>query len=92
MARQGTAADALSLLPLLDGEHPDMVRLAASCIVSWNATEFFGDVEAAVRSLPEGERFLKIVARDGEAIAVPAPAKLNEARPVKAIRPGAKDR
>jgi hypothetical protein len=85
---QGNAEHALLLLPHLEARNPDVVNIAARALVTWEASDFYAEVDAAVARLPEKERFVRITSHDGEAVAIPAPASMSEVGVTRAIEPG----
>lgn len=85
--RVGDAGCALDVLPLLDSDDPKVLRFAAETLVSWKAEDYYGELDATLRRLPAAERFLCIVSRDGQAVAVPAPARLDSVDVIPALEP-----
>lgn len=77
LERIGAREHALEVLPYLESERPEAVRFAADRLVTWDAEEYFGDLELALARSPDIG--VEIVARDGHAHIVRAPARTAEA-------------
>ncbi|MCI0652187.1 MAG: hypothetical protein L0Z55_09920 [Planctomycetes bacterium] len=85
--------DALQLLPLLESEDAELVELAASSIVRWQAIDYHGDLAASIGVRGVTERIGRAAAKPEDATPVsagaaaskagilPAPAKAPRARP-----------